>query len=185
MEPKQILVLLKDAKTALKNKDFIHLKQLSNVIIERASLHQDPDLISIAVIIYSLAKLIQREEYKTYNGWLKFYSNYTKYLDDAILELSKDNIKGFRRNIDKIRNIIQQLTGNLKIYIADVFRKASINKASKIYEQGVSMEKTAKILGISLWELSEYVGQSFNSDVNLSVTLPVKQRIKLTEEYFK
>jgi hypothetical protein len=47
------------------------------------------------------------------------------------------------------------------------------------------MEKTAKILGISLWELAEYAGQTHIADQNLSVTMPIQQRIKLAEEIFK
>jgi len=72
----------------------------------------------------------------------------------------------------------------LKIYIKDVFRKAQINKASRIYEHGISMEKTAKILGISVWELSEYVGKTRIDDINLGITTPIRKRIKLAEEVF-
>ena len=47
------------------------------------------------------------------------------------------------------------------------------------------MEKTAKILGISIWELAEYAGQSKESDIDLTVTLPIKDRIKTAMEFFK
>lgn len=47
------------------------------------------------------------------------------------------------------------------------------------------MEKTANILGISLWELIEYAGQARSGDINLTVTLPIKQRIKIAEDIFK
>ena len=66
----------------------------------------------------------------------------------------------------------------------DVFTLAKINKASKIYDHGISMEKTAKILGITLWELAEYSGRSQTGNVNLGVTMKLKDRIKLAEEIF-
>ena len=47
------------------------------------------------------------------------------------------------------------------------------------------MEKTAKLLGISIWELAEYAGQTGISDVNLSITMPIKKRIKLAMEMFE
>ena len=47
------------------------------------------------------------------------------------------------------------------------------------------MEKTSKLLGITLWELAEYAGQTGIADVNLGVTMPIKQRIKLAEEIFE
>ena len=47
------------------------------------------------------------------------------------------------------------------------------------------MEKTSRLLGISIWELAEYAGQTGIADVNLSVTMPVKKRIKLAEDFFR
>ena len=58
-----------------------------------------------------------------------------------------------------------------------------IKKASRIYEHGISMQKTAKLLGISIWELAEYSGQTGISNVNLSITLDVKERIKNAMEF--
>jgi hypothetical protein len=185
IEKSHVLEVLRSVKKQLNLHNYIQLKFLSNRVIHSASMEQDPDIISIAVIIYSLSKLIQREEYKSYKGWPKFYGNYVKHIENSIKYLEKDDLENFRKEINSIRNIINSVSGNLKIYIADVFRKAQINKASKIYEHGISMEKTAKILGISIWELAEYVGQSVSADINLSVTMPIKERIKITEDIFK
>ena len=72
----------------------------------------------------------------------------------------------------------------MKKNIQDVFRKASVNKASRIYEHGISMGKTAKLLGITMWELADYAGKTGISDVSESKTLDVKSRIKLAMEMF-
>jgi len=101
-----------------------------------------------------------------------------------IKALEKNNIDLFRNEVNMNRKLIQQLSGNLKKNIDYVFRKAKINKASRIYEHGISMEKTAKILGISIWELAEYAGKTGVGDVNLAVTMPIRNRIKLAEEIF-
>ena len=103
----------------------------------------------------------------------------------AIQALEKDNIKIFRSEIDLIRKLIQKLSGDLKFHIDTVFRRAKINKASRIYEHGISMEKTARILGISQWELAEYVGKTGIANVNLGVTMPIRQRIKIAERIFE
>jgi predicted transcriptional regulator len=49
------------------------------------------------------------------------------------------------------------------------------------------MEKTAKILGISQWELSQYIGATNQgvADMNLTYTKDIKQRLKDAEEIFK
>ena len=47
------------------------------------------------------------------------------------------------------------------------------------------MEQTAKILGISVWELAEYAGQTGIADVNYAITMPIRERIKIAEGAFK
>ncbi len=159
-EKEHILSVLKKVKTAFKNNNSVEIKNLSDNIIHDCSIDQDPDCISVAVIIYSLSKLIERKSYETENQWSKFFKEYLKNINDAITALEKDNIEDFRLKIGEIRNLIQTLSGNLKNHIDYVFKKAEINKASRIYEHGISMEKTAKILGISIWELAEYAGKT-------------------------
>jgi hypothetical protein len=179
-----ILNVLQEVRSSLKDDDYITIKNLSNEVMHSSSIYQDPDVISTAVIIYSLSKIIEREKYQSYRNWPKFYKSYIIRLDKIIDSLKKNDINKFRNEIDGIRNLIQSLSGNLKIYISDVFRKARINKASRIYEHGISMEKTAKILGVSVWELAEYAGGTGIADVDLSVTMPIKKRIILAEEIF-
>jgi len=180
-----ILKILKKVKKALKTEDYVEIKKLSNNVIHSASIDQDPDCIAVAVIIYSLSKLVERENYKQYKQWPRFYREYINNVNNAIRALEKKDIEKFRKEINSIRILIQNLSGNLKRNIDYVFRKAKINKASRIYEHGISMEKTAKILGISIWELAEYAGKTGIGDVNLGITMPVRQRIKQAEEIFK
>jgi len=184
-EKNHILKILKKTQESLQKKDYIRIKSLSDKIIHQASTEQDPDIISLAIIIYSLSKLIERESYKTEKNWNKFYSDYIKNIKDMIQALEKNNLEKFRYEIESNRILIEKLSGKLKQFIEDVFRKARVNKASKIYEHGISMEKTAKILGITIWELTEYAGQTKTGDINLAVTIPIEKRIKIAEEIFK
>lgn len=184
-EKEHVLNVLKRVKIAFKNDDYVEIKNLSDNIIHGCSIDQDPDCIAVAVVIYSLSKLIERESYKTEKQWPKFFKEYLKNIDDAIAALEKDDIETFRNEIIQIRELIENLSGSLKKHIDYVFRKAQINKASRIYEHGISMEKTAKILGISIWELAEYAGRTGIGDVNLGITMPIKQRIKQAEEVFR
>ena len=175
---------MKQARKALQDKNYIKIKHLSNKVIHNASITQDTKVVYTAVILYSLSKLLEREHYKVYKNWESFYKRYIQGIDSLINALEKNDESEFQNQVDEITNQIESLSGQLKHYIKDVFQKAKINKASKIYEHGVSMEKTARILGISVWELAEYAGQRTVSDVNLTVTMPIKKRIKIVEEVF-
>ena len=77
-EKGHILKVLEQIKLALESKDYIKIKHLSNKIIHHSSIHQDPDIISVAVIIYSLSKLLERKDYRKEKNWPTFYSNFLK-----------------------------------------------------------------------------------------------------------
>jgi len=184
-EKDNVLRIFQETKEAILDGDTAKIKTLSNQTINTASLTHDPDNIAVAIIVYSLSKILEREDYKKLSGWNNFYKTYINVIDKIIPAIKKSDDKNIRENLKLIRQAINKLSGKLKIYIKDVFRKASINKASKIYEHGISMEKTAKLLGITMYELASYAGQTEISDLPLGKTLDVKSRIKLAEEMFR
>jgi hypothetical protein len=185
-ERENILRILQETKEALKNKDSFKLKELSNQTIHTASITQDQDNIAVAVLVYSLSKLVERREFQSTEEWKKFYNSISSQIDMGIEALRKKDDAKLRTLIELSRAKLEKLSGNLKPYIQDVFRKAQINKASKIYEHGISMEQTAKLLGITLFDLASYAGQKPElSGAPWGQTLDVKQRIKLAEDMFK
>jgi hypothetical protein len=184
LEKEHILELFEDAKEAIKKDDIITLRELSNKTIHTSSLSQDPDNIAVAVIIYSISKILERKDYRTKPGWDKFYTNLLLEIDILIKSLKKYDEKKVTKSLENLRTKLGNVSGNLKKYIKEVFDKASINKASRIYEHGISLGKTAKLLGISLWELSNYAGQTGIGDVKLGKTSSVKERIKLVDDIF-
>jgi len=184
-EKENVLRILKETKEAMKQDDTLALKSLSNQTINTASLTQDPDNIAVAVIIYSLGKVLERHQYQEFKGWGEFYDSVINSINHSIKDLESGGEKDVGQDIETITKEIEKLSGKLKTYVQDVFWKARINKASKIYEHGISMEKTAKLLGITLYELASYTGQARIEDVPLENTMDVKRRIKLVEEFFK
>jgi len=175
-ERDNILRVLEEAKKAVEERDTTKLRELSNQTNNTVSRTQDPDNVAVAVIIYALSKIIER-------GYIKTQDVVIKKINDVIRSIKK-NDSLLDKNLKQLRVEIEKSSGRMKGYAQDVFRKASINKASKIYEHGVSMENTANLLGITMFELASYAGQKGISDTPESRTLGVKQRIKLATEIF-
>ncbi len=184
-EKENFLEILEKTRQAIKDEDIALLKELSDHTIHTASTVQDTDSVLLAVIVYSLSKIIERKQYRELKGWNKFYSVFTLEIDRAINFLKKDNQKEFVKSLEGIRGSIKNISGDLRAYIEDVFRKAQINKASKIYEHGISLETTAKLLGITIWELAGYTGQREITNGKFMQTENVKKRIKEAIEMFE
>ena len=179
-----ILKIFQETKEAVLKGNAAKIRSLSNQTTNTAALTHDPDNIAAAVVVYALSKIIEREDYKTLPGWNEFYKVYISSIDKIIDSIKRKDDVAYRKNIQLIRNALGRVSGKLKDYIQDVFRSASINKASRIYEHGISMEKTANLLGVTMFELAEYVGKGGHADVPEAKTVDVKSRIKLAMEMF-
>jgi len=179
-----VLRILEQTLYAVKNDNAAPLKDLSDQTLHVASTTGDPDNIAVAVIVYSIGKILGRPDYRSLKGWDSFSRVIQSSLKCSINDLQQGNEDKFRKDFDFIRKAINKISGKLKVYVKDVFKKAEITKASRIHEHGISAEKTAKMLGISLFDLQEYTGKTGISEVPLNQTINVKTRIKMLEELF-
>ena len=183
-EVENILRILRETKKFIEGDNAHELKALSNQTIHSATISQDGDNVVVAVLVYSLGKVLERDHYRNMEGWTGFYNSVTKNLGLAVRSIEKNNMNNARIYLGRIRNSLNKIDGNLGSYIKDVFKKAEINKAFKLYEHGLSTEKTAELLGVSLWDLASYIGQSNIGDAKVAISMPVAKRIKIAEDIF-
>lgn len=179
-----ILDILKKSYKAIKDDDIKELKELSNHIVHDMSIFQDEYSISTAVMIYSLSKVFERSKYTKYRDWPIFYRTVMGNLEKAAKALTESNIEEYEKCTREILKVIDKLGSNLKKYIEEVMHKAKISKASRVHEHGISIGRTAEILGISEWELMDYIGRTGIADVTLALTKRASERLKITRKIF-
>jgi len=153
------------------------LSELSDHVIHDASIFQDEDSVSIAVLIYALANVIQYCHEKKIS-----YANLVKGIEKAHSQLSGDNIPGYRVTIRKCFDQIKSIDEKLKVYVQEVLDRARIKKGSKLHQHGISIAKAAEILGLTQWELQDYVGKQKYFDIK---EISTKKRLKTAREIFK
>ena len=153
------------------------IKEQSNYVIHNASIYQDKDSILVAVIIYSVSKVLERTDAKLVK------SKIINHLVEAIKFLKQNNKKSFEQELKHLNLELNKLDPKLKLHIKEVFEKAKVNKASRLYEHGISAGRTADLLGITTWELMEYSGATGISEKG--VTKSAKDRIKIARGLFK
>ena len=181
-EDLHIIQVLTSTKRALMDEDPIKLRELSDQTIHSACGIQDEGSLTIVVLIYSLSKLIERKQQMHIKNWNKFVKKFNSDLDLAIKAI-KDNRKDkFESYVIMARKTLTSVSINIRPYIQEIIRKASINKASKLYEHGISLGRTADILGLTQWELTEYTGQRHEPIQH--ATIKVKQRVETALDFF-
>jgi len=152
---KDIIAVLSRAVELLEESDeidYVGMKELSNHTIHNSSIFQDPDSVSIAVLVYSISKIIERQAHvdEKIVGLLK----------NALRYLRENDVKSFEDSIKKSFEQISTVDSRLKMYIGEVIDQAQIKKGSKLFEHGISLARAAEIMGVLQWDLMGYVGQT-------------------------
>jgi len=175
---KDILSVLEQAIAALQAEDHHALGELSNHVIHDASIFQDDDSVSVAVLVYALSKVVQR----CCDEKLPF-AHFIPLVQTARQLLQEGKEDEYRQRISTLFAEIRKVDEKLKLYITEVLEKAKIKKASKLHEHGISLARTAELLGISQWELQDYIGKTRIPDIAAGVS--ARERLQRAREWFK
>src|SRR3989338_7203746 len=128
---KDITAVLSELIDVLKSKeesDIAEMKELSNHVIHNASVFQDEDSISVAVLIYSLSKIIERKQRDL------DYNRISAMLNSCLSYLKINQDENFRKSIKNIFNFIRTMDEKIKLYIHEVVTQAQIKKGCKLCE---------------------------------------------------
>jgi hypothetical protein len=170
-----IITILGEAILIIKSKEIYGLRDLSDHVIHNASIFQDEDSISTAVIIYALFKLFKSTS--------TIDKSIVLHLEKARLNLAAGDEEEYKKTIKRLFSLITQKDSKTRIYVKEVIEHALIKKGSRIFEHGISLGRVSDLLGISQWELRNYVGQTNISDSFDDFT-DVRKRIKFTRKIF-
>jgi hypothetical protein len=173
---RDIIDIIHHAIAFIKANDSSGLKELSNHTIHNASIFQDEFSVSIAVIVYSLSKII--------GDTPEHNQRFIRLLSEALRWIEADNLKRYKKTTESIMSIISSIDSEFGRFVDDVISQAQIKKGGKIYDHGISMGQAASILGISHWELMQYAGQLKGVDYKYERP-DVIEKLKFTRRLFE
>ena len=171
---KDIISLLELTEQALNKKDEMALKELSNHTIHNASIFQDKNSITIAVVVYALFKVMNRMSLVE--------PRIVTLINKAKQALQKSKTQQYEKLIKKLLNEISSIDKKMNLYIQKIINEAEIKKGSKLYEHGISLAQTANLLGVSQWEMMKYIGNTniadkFDEDINVMTRINHTRRL--------
>ena len=172
---KDLLELMSKTLKGLRDRDGTAVRELSDHIIHNASIFQDELTISMAVIVYALSKMLDR--YGEISG------DTLHHLEHLQEILKKGKTKHLFKELRKLREGIDTKDRKISLYVQHVVNEAKIKKGSRIYEHGISLAQTAHVLGISEWELMNYIGKTTMYEQQLE-KFPIKKRLEIARKLF-
>lgn len=171
-----IMSILSETRSRISHDEISYLKELSDHTIHNASIFQDKDSINVAVIIYSLYKILQTEGLSR--------NNVMKKLIDMENAIATNNLGAYNKHVQEMLKMISKADRKLKRYIDEVVEQAQIKKGSKLYDHGLSISQAANLMGISVWELMNYVGKTEMTE-GKSYGLQVDKRLENARAAFR
>jgi hypothetical protein len=173
---KDILDIIAQAIEIIKSGNPYDLKELSDHTIHNASIYQDEHSVSIAVIVYSLSKVIGHDD-NNKGKLIELLQNARRYME-------RDELDKYKKTTSRMLELISRVDSRFSKFVDDVIIQAQIKKSSKIYDHGISLGQAASILGISQWELMQYTGHTRSADSKYERP-DVINKIKFTRGLFE
>lgn len=181
---KILLESLKEAQTAFASIDSNKLKSISDYTIHYAGIFQDSYSVSIAIIIYSLGKIVEKRKIRSEKQWGRFKEDVMQSLKSARVYLEKDDFPKYLDELKRLLSSIGKIDATFGIYVTEVIEKARIKKGFAVYEHGLSVGRAAEMMGVSPWELMDYLGQTKLVDEMPMLTKSIRERLQISRKIF-
>jgi hypothetical protein len=182
---RDILKVLRKVYSAIKKCDAGSMKFASDYTLHNSTMYQDKDSVSIAVIVYSLYKICSRDRIKRSKDFEKLQNEFLDLVSAAQSDLAKKNDVDYRKLVRKMFSFISRIEKRFGMYITQVINQSRIKKGGRVYEHGLSVGRTSELLGVSSWELMNYIGNTKLSDVEPTYREDVKDRLVFARGLFK
>lgn len=176
-----IISILHRLLTILQTKEFkdvLEVKKLSDNIIHQATLEQDQDAVSTAVVVYALSKMME------HTGNMVDYREFRPHVEQALGAIRRNKITEFRESIKQIYAVVAKKEAKMSRYVGEVLDHARMKKGCKFCEHGLSSAQSARLLNISQWELMQYLGKTRFPDQNGKLN-DVRSRLRFARGLFR
>ncbi len=161
---------------ALEEKRFDELQKLSNQTIHNSSIFQDQYSIELAISVYSLNKILEQKP--------ELSHEFEHLFQLALEQIKTANMSGYDQIIKEILTTISQREKNFQRNIRHIIQQAKIQKGSALYYHGLTLAQSAQALGISQWELYNYIGKTRINDDGTDSVQNLRKRLAYARSLF-
>lgn len=182
---KDIFKVLKETKEALEAESYEKVQDLSNHVIHNASIYQDKLSLKTAVFIYSLGKVLGLEKFRREEEFSEFMDDIKGKLEEMIRLLKEEKREEFSELLKESIGDVSELDKAFGTHLKKIIIGSKVKKASKIYEHGISLGRVAEILGLTEFELMDYIGPTKVHDLSFFKVDKLKEKYEEARGVFE
>ena len=79
-------------------------------------------------------------------------------LESALSNLQQNQLGRYNQKIKSLYDILRRDNSDVKMHLQDVMHAARIKKSASLLKKGLSIGQAAGLMGLSNWDLQQYVG---------------------------
>ena len=181
---KSMLELIDLIEKGLKNRDNFVLDSISSKGIQDSTIFQNENLIALVLIAYALKKLIERQKTFGKDKLDALFDQIYSSLELLKSQIRKNDERGYKRTLKRVFGLIKRIDNKLVRYFDEILDKSKLKKGYGLFEYGISLGRISEMLGISQWELMNYIGKTNVVDQEPEKDI-LDSRIALTKRLFK
>ncbi len=166
MQDNALLKAIDSLKESFAKENALDLRLLSNELIKKAALENSHELASIALVAYSLHKVMNKEHHIRSPKWKTRKKAILSCIEKAHNALKKNDSKAFHKSINSIAFELQRMDRFFGRYVQSIFDKARVKCAADAYFFGLSLSQAADLTHTDRKAVQEYIGFTRSQDKN-------------------
>ncbi|MBT4604876.1 hypothetical protein HOC01_04505 [archaeon] len=126
------------------------LEKLSTHVIEDVTFYKNYDAATLAVLIYSIFKVSACVDPEKHSMLIEKLTRVRN-------SLAQKKFGEYNIALSESFTIIKDCNSKIKEHIQDVMFASKLKKGSHLLEQGMSVARAASVMGVSRWDIQEYL----------------------------
>ena len=168
-----ILDCMNGCRKGITDRDPRGLKEVTSICTSRLAVDEKPIYFTLALLSYTLAKLIQKPRYRV----PPLLSKISQRLAKAAELAQKDSLAEAQQSIEAALNDIAILEKKDPRFVSNIIEKGRTKIAALLYAQGLSLARAVSLTGAQKQEVLDYTGQTMMAD-RFGKILSVSERLK-------
>lgn len=161
--------MIREIRKAFEAEDDAFLRNLATELARKAAVNQDKMEAQLAVIAYSLSKILTKPHFQRSQNWPRYRH--------AIISALRDAEEGRESNvIERVERTIRRIDAEDGHFVKNIVDKAKSKMAAIAYSVGISTTLAARLFDADMHDLFDYVGKMKIHDEG-PIKIGIRERI--------